>query len=692
MPVISKLLVAARGEIALRIMRTAHDLGIATVAVFSDPDAGAPFVAAADEAVALPGAAPAGTYLRGEAIIAAAHATGAQAIHPGYGFLSENAAFARDSAQAGLIFVGPPPEAIEAMGSKIAAKRLMAAAGVPVLPGVAIYEHEGHIHAKRRRVAGAATAAGAAAGIGYPVMVKAAFGGGGRGMRIVAGPDELAEAVASAQREAASAFGDGTVFLERHLDRPRHVEVQIVGDSHGNLTHLFERECSIQRRYQKIIEEAPSPAVDDRLRAELAATAVAAGRAVGYVGVGTVEFVLDAGGSFYFLEMNTRLQVEHPVTELVTGLDLVAVQLAVAEGHRLPAEVTSARITGHAVEARLYAEDVTAGFQPATGTVHRFAVGGVPGVRVDAGVADGTVVTAYYDPMLAKVIAHGPTREVACRRLARALARAQVHGVTTNRDLLVGVLREPEFRAGAIDTGYLERHDPAKLGAPPDGDVLALHAAAAALAGQARRRAGTTLLAGIPPGWRNVRGDDQVTVYACAGQEVEVRYRTGRSGVRASVGGQPVTGLTVHGVTAHGAMEHGAAPDGTAPDTVGITVVDITVGGIRRRVSVHRAGTTDYVDSPLGASVLTEVERFPVPRPSAEPGSLLAPMPGTVVRVAVSPGERIAAGAPVMVIEAMKMEHTVRAPDGGVVTEVGVHEGQAVDAGTRLARVEPEPA
>jgi len=674
-PAIGKLLVAARGEIALRIIRTAHELGIATVAVFSDPDAGAPFVAAADEAVALPGAAPAATYLRGDAIMAAAHASGAQAVHPGYGFLSENAAFARACAQAGLIFVGPPPEAIEAMGSKIRAKQLMAAAGVPVLPSVTVPAGAGGLAVGAGGLAAATAAIDAqreGAGIAYPLLVKAAFGGGGRGMRIVAGPGDLAEAVAGAQREAASAFGDGTVFLERYVDRPRHIEVQIVGDGHGNLTHLCERECSVQRRYQKIIEEAPSPAVDDRLRAELAAAAVAAGRAVGYAGAGTVEFVLDTDGSFYFLEMNTRLQVEHPVTELVTGLDLVAVQLAVAEGHPLPAEVTSARITGHAVEARLYAEDVGAGFQPATGTVHRFAIGGAPGVRVDAGVADGTVVTAHYDPMLAKVIAHGPTREVACRRLARALARAQVHGVTTNRDLLVAVLREPEFRAGVIDTGYLERHDPAKLGAPPDRDALALHATAAALAGQARRRAASTVLPGIPPGWRNVPGDGQMTAYTSAGQEVEVCYRAGRSGVRVSVGGEPLPGLTVHR----------AAPD----------EIDVTVGGVRRRVSVHRVGAVDYVDSPLGASVLTEVERFPPPRPLAEPGSLLAPMPGTVARVAVSPGERVAAGTPVVVLEAMKMEHTVRAPHGGVVTEVGVHAGQAVDAGARLARVEQEPA
>ncbi|HEY3002099.1 MAG TPA: biotin carboxylase N-terminal domain-containing protein, partial [Kribbellaceae bacterium] len=386
-----KLLIANRGEIAARIMRTAHDLGIGTVAVFSDPDADAPYVALADESVRLPGAAPADTYLRGDKLIAAALATGADAVHPGYGFLSENAGFARACADAGLTFVGPPPEAIAAMGSKIEAKELMAAAGVPVLPGATITD--------------GLDIAAAGARVGYPLLVKAAFGGGGRGMRIVRNPPGLADAVLAdavdaARREAASAFGDGTVFLERYLVDPRHVEVQILGDAHGNVVHLFERECSIQRRHQKIVEEAPSPAVDDALRAELGAAAVAAGKAIGYVGAGTVEFVLDRTGRFFFLEVNTRLQVEHPVTELVTGLDLVALQLRIAGGEPLPAEVLDARITGHAIEARLYAEDVPAGFLPATGLLHRFAVPPGPGIRVDSGVRDGSLVGPHYDPML----------------------------------------------------------------------------------------------------------------------------------------------------------------------------------------------------------------------------------------------------------------------------------------------------
>src|SRR3954471_22950587 len=566
---IRTLLVANRGEIALRILRTAREMDIATVAVFADPDADAPFVAAADEAVRLPGASPSDTYLRGDLVLAAARATGADAVHPGYGFLSENAGFARDCRDAGLTFIGPSPEAIEAMGSKTAAKERMAAAGVPVLPGV---------------VVGSDTDLDEAAEcIGYPLLVKAAFGGGGRGMRIVRAEDELAGAVAAARREAASAFGDGTVFLERFVERPRHVEVQIVGDTHGTVVHLFERECSIQRRYQKIVEEAPSPVVTPELRAELGAAAVAAAKAIDYVGAGTVEFVLDRSGRFFFLEVNTRLQVEHPVTELVTGLDLVRVQLQVADGEPLPDEVTGASISGHAVEVRLYAEDVPAGFLPATGTVHRFAVPALPGVRVDAGVADGSVVSTYYDPMLAKVIAHGPTRDAACRTLARALVDARVHGVTTNRDLLVGVLREAEFRRGAIDTGYLERHDPTEIARNPQAETaLRVHALAAALAGAASRRAAARVQATVPSGWRNVPNADQTAVFiggpSLGDRPVEVGYRFTRDGLRATVDGERLDVV--------------AGP--IARDRV-----TLSVDGVRRSVDVHRVGDTVFLDSAL---------------------------------------------------------------------------------------------
>jgi acetyl/propionyl-CoA carboxylase alpha subunit len=652
---ITSLLIANRGEIARRVMRTARTMDIRCIAVYSDPDAGAPFVREADEAVRLPGAAPGETYLDIAKIIAAARATGADAVHPGYGFLSENAGFARACADAGLTFVGPDPEAIERMGSKIAAKEIMAAAGVPVLPSVTVTDEV------------ALDPARVGADIGYPVLVKAAFGGGGRGMRIVRAEADLQSAVDSARREAASAFGDGTVFLEHYVDSPRHVEVQVFGDRHSEVVALFERECSIQRRYQKIIEEAPSPAVDDALRAELCAAAVAAAKAIDYVGAGTVEFVLDAHGRFHFLEVNTRLQVEHPVTELITGLDLVRLQLLVAEGHPLPPEARTARITGHAVEARLYAEDVPAGFLPATGTVHRFAVPDLPGVRVDGGVVDGSVVGVHYDPMLAKVIAYAPTRDEACRLLARALTETQVHGVITNRDLLVGVLREAEFRAGAIDTGYLTRHDPADLAAGAlDPRAPAVHALAAALAGQAQRRASAPVLATLPSGWRNVLDAPQTAEFALLDKQLPVAYHLRRHRLAATVAGEVVE-----------AVLHAATAD----------EVDLEVAGVRRRIAVHRTGDVSYVDSALGATALTEVPRFTEPGDRSVPGSLVAPMPGTVVRVLAEAGARVAAGAPVVVLEAMKMEHTVTAPTDGEIGEVGVRVGDTVDLGAVLAVV-----
>ena len=657
--IIEKLLVANRGEIAARVMRTAHALGIGTVAVYSDPDADAPFVALADEAVRLPGATPTETYLRGDLVIAAARATGADAVHPGYGFLSENAGFARDCAAAGLTFVGPSPDAIASMGSKLEAKALMAAAGVPVLPGATVTDAT-DLDAEADR-------------IGFPVLVKAAFGGGGRGMRIVRSAAELREAVDGARREAASAFGDGTVFLERFVEDPRHVEVQIVGDAHGEVVHLFERECSIQRRYQKIVEESPSPAVDETLRAELGAAAVAAGKAIGYTGAGTVEFVLDQAGAFFFLEVNTRLQVEHPVTELVTGLDLVALQLRIAEGHPLPAEVLGARIDGHAIEVRLYAEDVPAGYLPATGTLHRFAIPALRGVRVDAGVTDGSVVSPHYDPMLAKVIAHGATRAEAARTLARALAQAAIHGVTTNRDLLVGILRDEEFLAGRTDTGYLPRHPELVHPEPDDGEPV--RAVAAALALQARHRSDAKVLGGLPSGWRNVGGPPQSVAYAVGDRTLEVSYAFRRDGFAAQVNGC--------GRSDDEIRSHGAAPD----------AVTLDVNGIRRAYRVHRADGRTFVDGPDGSSAFHDVPRFADPNAVAHAGSLLAPMPGTVVRVLASTGDAVTAGAALVVLEAMKMEHTVAAPVDGVVGEMRVAPGDQVETRQVLAVVEePEEA
>ena len=651
---VGKLLIANRGEIAARITRSAHALGLATVAVYSDPDADAPYVTLADEAVRLPGAAPADTYLRGDLIIAAAAATGANAVHPGYGFLSENAAFARACADAGLIFVGPAPETIAAMGDKVTAKALMANAGVPVLPGMTV-TNDGDL-------------AAAAETVGFPLLVKAAFGGGGRGMRLVADPADLPAAVQSARSEAASAFGDGTVFLERFVTDPRHVEVQILGDEAGTVVHLFERECSIQRRYQKIVEECPSPAVDACLRAALAAAAVTAGQAIGYTGAGTVEFVLDRDGSFYFLEMNTRLQVEHPVTEEVTGLDLVELQLRIAEGEPLPLAAREAQMNGHAIEVRLYAEDVPAGFVPATGTLHRFAIPAAPGIRVETGFRDGSVVSPYYDAMLAKVIAHGRTRADAARRLARALERAEIHGVTTNRDLLVAILREPGFLAGATDTGYLTRHDPAAL-AGSAAKATATHALAAALARQARHRAKAPVLGTLPSGWRNVFSAPQRVTYTTAGESYAVAYRITGSTIQAWVND-----------VALGLVVRAAGPDR----------VDLEIDGIRREYRIHQVGAEVYVDASDGSSALSEVPRFGDPEKVAPAGSLLAPMPGLVLRILAEVGAVVTAGQPLLVLEAMKMEQTVSAPAHGVVAELRAKAGEQVTTGQVLAILEAE--
>ncbi|HVT22921.1 MAG TPA: biotin carboxylase N-terminal domain-containing protein [Mycobacteriales bacterium] len=649
MPAIRRILVANRGEIARRVFRTAREMGIATVAVYSDADARMPFVREADQSVRLPGNTPAETYLRGELVIAAAQAAGADAIHPGYGFLSENADFARQVAAAGLTWIGPPADAIDAMGSKLGAKRMMRDAGVPTLPW--------------------AESVDGAADVGFPLLVKASAGGGGRGMRIVRDPAELTEAVEAASREAAGAFGDATVFCERYLEAPRHIEVQVFADTHGNVVSLFERECSIQRRHQKIVEEAPSPAVDETLRAQLGEAAVAAARAVGYVGAGTVEFVMAPDSSYAFLEMNTRLQVEHPVTECITGLDLVRLQILVAAGEPLPAEALSPTISGHAIEVRLYAEDATNGFLPVTGTLREFDI--ADGVRTDAGVEPGSVVSPYYDAMIAKVIAHAPTRSEAAARLGAALKASRIHGVTTNRDLLVRILGEDEFLAGATDTGYLERHDPAELGSGLLDDTgVRQNAAAAALALQAANRAAARVWTRMPTGWRNNPSQRQHLVLAAGDAELRVDYLIGRGGsVDLNVNDEEVT-IEVHGSNAD--------------------LVDATMDGVRRRfrTSVAPDGTVVDVDSPLGACSFGVVPRFEDPSHHVAAGSLVAPMPGAVVRVLVEPGSAVAKGDPLVVLEAMKMEHTVASPADGTVSEVRVQPGQQVDAGAVLAVVD----
>ncbi|MGW8778759.1 ATP-binding protein [Streptomyces sp. NPDC055796] len=648
---ITSLLVANRGEIAVRIFRTARALGLATVAVHSDPDADALHVREADAAVRLPGAAPADTYLRGELVIKAALAAGADAVHPGYGFLSENAGFAREVVAAGLTWIGPPPEAIEAMASKTRAKELMRAAGVPLLDPVD---------------PAAATPAD------LPLLLKAAAGGGGRGMRVVRDLDTLKESLDAACAEAASAFGDGEVFAEPYVERGRHVEVQILADSHGTVWALGTRDCSLQRRHQKVIEEAPAPALPDSLRESLHAAAVAAARAVSYQGAGTVEFLVTADGRPYFLEMNTRLQVEHPVTEAVFGLDLVALQLRIAEGAALP--LTPPESSGHAVEARLYAEDPAQDWRPQTGVLHTLAVpGGGPlgeaggTVRVDTGFADGDTVGMHYDPMLAKVVAHAPTRAEAVRTLAHALAAARIHGLTTNRELLVRSLRHPEFAAGQLDTGFYERHLAALTEPAPDtADRTALAALAAALA-EAAPAPGASLALRLG-GWRNLRSQPQTRRYTVAGTEYEVRYN-------------PLDPEDHPGVRVLSAERHHVA---------------LEVDGVRRLFHVkHNSNKPEvYVDSPFtGAHTLTPVPRFADPQDRTEPGSLLAPMPGTVVRVAegLAPGAAVTAGQPLLWLEAMKMEHRIVSPASGTLTALHATLGRQVEFGALLAVVQEEP-
>jgi acetyl/propionyl-CoA carboxylase alpha subunit len=648
---IAKILIANRGEIACRIARTCRELGIATVAVYSDADADAPFVHAADEAVRLPGLAPTETYLRQDLILEAAALTGADAVHPGYGFLAENAEFAAACSAAGVTFIGPSHEAIAAMGSKIESKRIMKAAGVPILEGVDVTAVDG------------ATLTTTADDIGYPILVKASAGGGGKGMRIVTDPAGLAEAVAGAKREAAGAFGDETVFLERYLVGARHVEIQIIGDTHGTIVDLFERECSIQRRHQKIIEEAPSPVMTTDLREAMGRAAVEAGRAVGYVGAGTVEFML-VGDEFFFLEMNTRLQVEHPVTELITGLDLVRIQILVAEGRPLPRDVTDPEINGHAIEARLYAEDPANDFLPVTGTLHRFRV--PEHVRVDSGVGDGSEISVHYDPMIAKVVAHAPTREEAALTLAQALAEAEIYGPTTNRRLLVRILQSPEFLAGETDTHFIDRIDVVAMSAPLTADHR-LHALAATLAGQKGRREGAAVLGTIPSGWRNAPSQLQRQEWDTPQGVVAVGYLFGRDGLIVQLDGQPVETVL-----------HSATPD----------EVDMTAAGIRRRYRVARVARQMWVSSPLGHTALTQISRFPAPEVADAPGSLLSPMPGKVVQITRGEGDAVAAGDIVVVIEAMKMEHAVRSPGDGIVASIPVAVDQQVDADQVLAVVE----
>jgi propionyl-CoA carboxylase alpha chain len=627
---INRVLIANRGEIARRIIRTCRRLGIATVAVHSDADAAAPYVVEADIAVHLHGNAPLETYLRADVLLDAALTTACDAVHPGYGFLAENAGFAAAVIDAGLRWIGPPPAAIEAMGSKIRAKAMMRAAGVPVLPDSTVES---------------------LAEIGLPALVKASAGGGGRGMRVVRAADELDAAIATAEREAASAFGDGSVFIERYVEGGRHVEVQVFADDHGNAVALFERDCTLQRRHQKIVEEAPSPAVDDELRAAMSAAAVEAARAVDYRGAGTVELLLAADGTFAFLEMNTRLQVEHPVTEMITGLDLVELQLLVAAGEPLPAAAIQPQRRGHAIEVRLCAEDPANGYRPSSGRFEEVVWPNGTGIRVDSGIESGSVVSPFYDSMVAKLIAHAPTRTEAARRLANALRGTVLIGPITNREQLIDLM-ERIVEAGdggtdGFDTGWLDRHpffDPA-----PRPEVVA----AAALAVADGRAASRTVLPHITAGWRNNPTQPQEQR---VGDHV-VQYRRDRSGaaVDVTVDGEPVV------------------PAGTST-----TIVD----------EDRPSGFTTTVFAANGAVRLEVPPRYVSPDEAGRAGSLVAPMPGSVLLVLVSVGDHVVPGQPMLTMEAMKMEHTVVAPTAGTVTDILVEAGQQLDSGQVLVSID----
>jgi acetyl-CoA carboxylase biotin carboxylase subunit len=649
---LKRVLIANRGEVAARIIRTCRSMGLATVAIYSDPDAGAPFVQGADEAVYIGPPSADASFLAIEKIINAARRTHADAIHPGYGFLSENADFAQACETAGVTFIGPQPDAIRRMGRKIEAKQLMAAAGVPVIPGFsAVGMNTADL---LRRIEE----------LGYPVLLKASAGGGGKGMRIVGAAAELEAAVNAARRESLSAFGDDALLVERYFEAPRHIEVQIIGDHNGNLVHCFERECSIQRRHQKVIEEAPSSVVDEKLREEICDAALVAARTIEYRNAGTVEFVLDQQGKFYFLEVNTRLQVEHPVTEEITGLDLVRLQIMIAEGHPLPFSQQDLRMRGHAIEARLYAEDPDIDFLPATGKIEAWQTSDLPGVRYEEGIQRGSEVTIHYDPLLAKVVAHAPTRSEASRLLARALTELRVHGVRTNRDFLVRVLHHPEFLAGRIDTHFINRHGLAQSDQAVLQSTASLHAIAAALSLQNERRSRAKVLREIPSGWRNSPSGMQRVTFAARGRTIEVDYIRRRGGTwDVNVDGAP------HAV----AMQ--------SSDSESITLV---IDGICRTYHVKVRTAACYVDSVLGSSELQRVPRFPTHEAEAVRGGCQAPMPGKVLEVRVTAGSSVRRGDLLIVLEAMKMEHQIVAPSDGEVSEVRVSIGQQVDAGDVL--------
>ncbi|MCA9632870.1 MAG: acetyl-CoA carboxylase biotin carboxylase subunit [Myxococcales bacterium] len=661
---VSRILVANRGEIAARIMRTAHRMGIGTVAVFSDADRDLPFVRLADQAVGLGGAAASESYLRVDKLLAAARQAGADAVHPGFGFLAENADFAEACASAGLTFIGPSPEAIRKMGSKKVSKGLVSAAGVPVIPG---YEGDDQ---------STATLVKEALKIGFPVLIKASAGGGGKGMRVVEREADLEPAIEGAKREAKSSFGDDTLLIEKYITSPRHVEIQILGDRHGKLLHLFERECSIQRRHQKIIEETPSPALNPELRERMGKAAVAVGEAVGYYNAGTVEFILDPQGNFYFLEVNTRLQVEHPITEAVTGVDIVREQIRVARGAALELEQDTLRMNGAAVECRLYAEDPSNGFLPTTGTVVDFWLPEVEGLRVDAGIESGSEIGIHYDPMLAKVITWGHDRDEAISRMQRALGLSSIQGLKTNTAFLLRVLEHPEFLAGNTHTHFIQEHLSGR-DAATSRSVEALAVATLALH-EARRQRHRPLPA-LEPGFRNNRFQREWLELEHAGELTRVEYENRGGGeLLVQVGDEQLSCRAL----AWEADEH-------------LLRYELQQGeqaAMRRSARVMLKGDHAYVAGVAGSAALRIVPRFRRAEAEVEAGACIAPMPGKVVKLHAETGMNVEAGQVLVILEAMKMEHSVKAPETGVVKEVRVAEGDQVEDASVLVVVGPADA
>ncbi|HXH19261.1 MAG TPA: acetyl-CoA carboxylase biotin carboxylase subunit [Chitinophagales bacterium] len=656
---IRKLLVANRGEIAIRVMRTCQSMGISTVAVFSNADSSALFVKEADEAISLGGQTAAESYLNQDKIIDAAKRSGADAIHPGYGFLSENESFAERCEKEGFIFVGPSAKTIKAMGDKIRAKEIMLKHDVPVVPG-----YDGKDQS-------AGTLKKKAIEIGFPVLLKASAGGGGKGMRIVREEKTLEYDIEGAKREAHNAFGDDTLLIEKYFENARHIEFQIIGDKHGNVIHLFERECSIQRRYQKIIEESPSPVMTSALRDKMAVAALKAARAIKYDNAGTVEFIVDDKLNFYFLEVNTRLQVEHPVTEMITGLDLVKLQIEAAQGLLLPVKENDIRLNGHAIECRLYAEDPYNHFLPTTGKILCFQPAIVSGVRYDSGIESGSVIDIHYDPMIAKVVAHGATRSEAIGRMRRALKKTALLGIATNKNFLIDILNHPEFEAGKFNTHFISRHS--ELCSKKSLERKQLHeiATAATLWLWNQREEKKELLKHVPSGWRNNFFKMQEEKFSSEGNEVTVMYRFSERGFTVRI-----------------------ADTGFSANLISVSKDAITceVAGHRKTFIIASSAETLYIhDDDAGSIILKIMPRFPEGASEKVKGGYAAPMPGEVVKVLVKPGDKVKPGDGLVILSSMKMENTIEAFEDGVVEEVFVEEKKFVEAEMLLVKIAPEP-